>query len=438
MFAIGAASKVINGELGAWVQGATTHNRADFIRDDLEANGLFLRNDSASFLLVSCDLGALETNFIITAREAMAAATGLEPRDIIIFCTHTHNGPSVMRTSFYKPLDEAYHERLREWLVALAKDAVAGAKPGRLGWGVGKAAIGYNRRCCWEDGSHSMHGDTTRPDFTGMEGPDDPQHTVVFAEDLDGRMLAVLHCNTAHPVCFYGRNFYSADYPGVARACLREALGPIPVLYANGAFGDINICSQVCSCPRLEDAEQKVRRGGFLAAGETLRLIHEASREQNPVLGHTHEDVKVTVRLPEPATLEKARKMLARAASGEEIKPAFDLLYAFGANLLQENFGENPEDTLAIHAVRIGGMAIISQPCELYCQFGLDTKRRSPATATAICGLADGFGGYCPTTSALIGGGYSAIPLNWCRLEEQAGYKMVDVAARLLHLLWKE
>ena len=77
-------------------------------------------------------------------------------------------------------------------------------------------------------------------------------------------------------------------------------------------------------------------------------------------------------------------------------------------------------------------------PCELYCQFALDIKRRSPAPITAVVGLADGFCGCCPTIYGILGGGYSGAPLNWARLEPYAGYLIVESAGRMLNHLWRK
>ena len=93
-------------------------------------------------------------------------------------------------------------------------------------------------------------------------------------------------------------------------------------------------------------------------------------------------------------------------------------------------------DTLPLHAVRIGDVGILTQPCELYCQFGLDIKRRSPAPITVIFGAADGYGGYCPTLGSIMGGGYSGRALNCCRLIPEAGDRIVDSASALLRGLW--
>ena len=56
MIQVGAASKIINNALGTYIQGATVNRRAKSIRDDLEANALFLSNHSESVLLISCVL----------------------------------------------------------------------------------------------------------------------------------------------------------------------------------------------------------------------------------------------------------------------------------------------------------------------------------------------------------------------------------------------
>ncbi|MCM8757025.1 MAG: hypothetical protein NC823_00910, partial [Candidatus Omnitrophica bacterium] len=79
-----------------------------------------------------------------------------------------------------------------------------------------------------------------------------------------------------------------------------------------------------------------------------------------------------------------------------------------------------------------------TNPCELYCQFGLDIKRRSPAEVTAVVQLANGFSGYCPTIPGIIGGGYSGMPILWTRLEPYAGYHIVETSARILYQLWEK
>jgi len=435
MIRIGAASRVINNEIGRPVQGASVDNAAESIRDDCEANALLLSDETTSVLLVSCDLCGLEADVVRRARQAMAEAAKIPPRSVIIAATHMHSGPSLLRTNYLKAIDREYVERLHAWLVELAEEAAENARPARLGWGLGTARIGYNRRCCWSDGTHTMHGDTRRGDFTGLEGPDDPSHLALFALDAGGEPIAVLYNNTTHPTCFYGAAFYSADFPGAVRAYLREVLGHIPILFLNGAFGDIALESQLTKRDFKETPERKMARAAHLAAGETLRLLHEASFREDPPLAHAWEDLEASVRLPDPARVRWAGEVLQRVDAGEEVRP-WDRMFAYGVKLLQDEFGERPTDTIPIHAVRIGDVALATQSCELYCGFGLDIKRRSRAPLTGVVSVADGASGYCPTTYGVLGGGYSGEPLHWTRFAPDTGYRIVDAAVRLIAELW--
>ncbi len=431
---IGAASKTITHKVGGWVQGAGVPKKATKIRDELEANAFYLDNGETQLLIVSLDLAGLDPPFAIRFRKAMGAASGIPARNILLSCTHTHGGPSVVKTNYLMPLDFEYLERLEVWLVELAKEAVNSARPGKIAWGKGSAQIGFNRRVCWADGSHSMHGDTKRKDFAGLEGPDDPQHMALFAADMDDKLISVLYHNTTHPTIFYAAGVYSSDFAGETRNILRGKFGDIPVLFLNGAQGDIAMTDQLNK--RKEGREEKLKRIGRLVADETLRLYRDVKYHEHPVLAHSYEDMPVKVRLPDPKILAESRKTLARIDAGENVR-GMKMIMAFGTVQLQDVYEKNPVDALPIHAVRIGDVALITQPCELYCQFGLDIKRRSPALITAVVGLTDGYAGYCPTIYGVLGGGYSGQQISWTRLEPNAGYMIVESAGKMLNSLWQ-
>ena len=432
----GSATRTINCELGDDLLGQLHRRFAERIRDDLEANFLYLADDAEAVLLVNLDLaGCFHNPYIRTVCAAIEKETGVPARNVIITNTHTHDGPDTFGLLFDAPLNEAYLAKLHGWLVDGAKEAVAGACPARTGCGLGHAHVGYNRRLCWADTTHSMYGDSSRADFTGIEGPDDPAHAVLFAVDEDGRYIGILHNNCCHTTCMESASFASADFPGEARRLIRDGLkdAKVPVLYLQGASGDTspwNMMEQGWH----HDGEVRVREVGELLANETLRLMREAELVDAPVLRHAYEDLTVDVRLPGEDVLAEARAVKAR---GPEANRWDYVIKVDGALKLYEGFKDNPVDQLAVHAVRVGDFAIATNPCEFYCQFGLDIKRRSPAKITAVSQLTDGFSGYCPTVYGLMGGGYSGDAIYWCRLEPYAGYKIVDAAAKLLGSLWR-
>ncbi|MGB2615012.1 MAG: hypothetical protein WBE06_09940 [Phycisphaerae bacterium] len=431
----GSASRVINCQIGDDLCGQLHRRICDRIRDDLEANLLYLTDGKEQVLLASLDLACSDTPDARAIGAAIEAATGVPARNVILCDTHTHTGPNTFSPLHDVPVNEAYVGRLRLALVDAAREAVASARPARIGWGGGTARIGYNRRMCWADGTHTMYGDATRPDFTGLEGPDDPSHAVLFAVDEDGRHIAVAHHNTCHATCVEGATFASADFPGEARQRLRESLGDnVPVLYLQGASGDVSPWNMLRAPPQY-DGEQRLREVGAFLAQETLRLMREARLEASPVLRHLFEDVPLAVRIPTPEQVAKARQ--AQADGEGKVDRWNYVLLVDGLLRLYEIFKDHPVDALAVHALRVGDFALATNPCELYCQYGLDIKRRSPAAVTAVAELADGVSGYCPTIPAIMGGGYSSDPTYWCRLEPYAGYKLVEVSARLVNRLWK-
>jgi len=434
---VGSAFCAINPELGDDLAGQLHRRLCEGIRDDLEANALYLADENLQVLLLSLDVaGLFEAEYMSELRAATAAATGVPERQIIITSTHTHDAPDTMGLLPDSVKNDLYLQRLVIRLAEVSAQAVAQARPARVGWARGAAHVGFNRRVCWADGSHSMYGDTQRPDFTGLEGPDDPSHTILFAVDEEGVPLAVIHANCCHATCIESALQASADFPGEARRLIRDALRPdLPVLYLQGASGDTSPWNELGPVRRW-DREARLREVGALLAGETLRLMRLTEPVADPVFRHTCEDLVVDIRLPSAEELAEAEAIAAQGAEGAGRGPW--ILAEAGVLRLQREFAADPRETLPLHALRVGDLAILTNPCELYCQFGLDIKRRSPAAMTIVAQLADGFSGYCPTIPALMGGGYSGAAIHWARLEPYAGYKIVEASSRLVHSLWRE
>jgi hypothetical protein len=443
MFA-GSATRVINPELGADLAGQLHRRFCDYIGDDLEANFFYVADEGTQALLVSLDLLGIDRADAVDFAARMAAATGVPAENILLCCTHTHSGPDTSGFLHDAPKNVDYMERLGEWLVEGAREAVTGARPARLGWARGCAHVGHNRRFCWADGTHTMYGDRDRPDFTGIEGPEDPSHAILYAVEAaeGGKYIAIAHNNQAHATCRGGSNFASADHPGEARKGVRTALEApaLPVLYLQGPSGDLGP-DEVLN-PQRAYGEQMARETGLRLATETLRLLHQATESETPVLRAKYEILPLEVRLPSEAELARAREI---EAGGEDSDGRgyygnrWDYVLAVdGTMRLWNEYHEHPVDDIPVHALRLGDLAIVTNPCEFYCQFGLDIKRRSRAAATMVVQLTNGSVGYCPTIPAIMGGGYSGMPIHWTRLEAYAGYKLVETSARLLNELWQE
>ena len=88
-----------------------------------------------------------------------------------------------------------------------------------------------------------------------------------------------------------------------------------------------------------------------------------------------------------------------------------------------------------IHVIRMGDIAIATNPFELFVDYGLLIKARSRAVLTFLVQLSCQQSGYLPTERAAKGGGYSAD--NYL-VGPEGGYKLVDETVKLINDLWKE
>jgi hypothetical protein len=90
---------------------------------------------------------------------------------------------------------------------------------------------------------------------------------------------------------------------------------------------------------------------------------------------------------------------------------------------------------MELHSIRLGEVAICTNPFELYTEYGIRMKSRSPALQTFLIQLA-GPGSYLATAEAEAGGGYSAI-VNSCLVGPEGGDKLVNETIFSINALWR-
>jgi hypothetical protein len=95
-----------------------------------------------------------------------------------------------------------------------------------------------------------------------------------------------------------------------------------------------------------------------------------------------------------------------------------------------------PTVPVEVHVIRLGDMAIATNPFELYLDFGIQMKARSKAVQTFVVQLAGG-GSYVPTERSVAGGAYGAIPES-TEVGPKGGHELVERTLDLLDSLWAE
>ena len=212
---------------------------ADKVLDPLFAQVLCLRDGQGKgFVLASFDLIGLTHDLSDRLRTRLVQELGVEWNLVVLNASHTHSGPYMLRSLMAgvgpAPEVEAdYFKALEEKLIGAARAAGRAMQPVRVEVFPGSTEIGINRRGKNKQGRLGMIPDAN--------GPFDDKVWVMKLTPTSGGPPAVVFSCACHAVIAYGYAYtaISADFPGVARRVLREALGPkAHAQFAQGFAGD--------------------------------------------------------------------------------------------------------------------------------------------------------------------------------------------------------
>ncbi|WP_417748614.1 hypothetical protein [Rosistilla oblonga] len=400
-------------------------------------------------IMVSCDLIAIREGLLDAVRQRLHdQIPDFDPSKLVMNATHTHTAP-VLREGIYELPDEGimrpseYVEFLADRVAGAAATAWKARQPGQVGWGLGHAVVAQNRRTVYSNGTAAMYGATAKDNFLEIEGYEDHGVEVLFFWDAKDQLIATC-VNVACPAQeVEGRSAVNADFWHPVRNTLREKYGEdLHVLAWTGAAGD--------QSPHLmysKPAEERMRKLRGLTRLEELsrrivvaweEALQGASQERHSDVPFVH-TVK-TIELPERmVTHEESfaiKAKVAELATDPKQKRRMQWHQAAVDRFDRQQAGELQPYEMELHAIRLGDIAIATNDFELFTDFGIQMKARSPALQTFVIQLA-GPGTYVPSARAARGGGYSAI-VESNLVGPEGGQALADQTVEQLKSLWSD
>lgn len=457
-----------------------------YVHDPITATALVLENGETQAAFVSMDMTEIPLHALETLREAMEPLEEIEFQNISFNVTHTHNATSFyddfMRSENEQVFDPAilpplelpkntlcgdagvayFAERIRNLILA----AWESRKPGGISYAHDYAAVGFNRRPQFltKDGSQSiMYGDCSRDDFVRFEGGADTSVELLYTWNAAGEVTGVA-CNVPCPSQVHELHHYiTADYWAPTRNAIREKLGRnVYVLPLCGAAGDVSPVDLV----HISKTNQKALRdwGGqtkevFRDFDMTLLCQNIGDRiseavvrgyrtarnyiEYAPVFAHEIFSMSLPIRQVSEEDYQEAVAEVRRiheAFSSQHPMTMADLVKAFepqGVVLRYRQQKTSPEYALQCHVLRLGNVAIATNPFELYQDFAYRMKARAEAEQVFIVQLSNGIGGYLPTWAAVNGGSYSSKPASTV-CGPDGGDALVEKTLAAINELWQQ
>ncbi len=440
---------------------------SEYVESPITVTAMAVESENQQLILMSADLTLLSTYVLQLAREEFVRiCPEVAPEALVVAVTHTHTSltlPSApANTSIptakeileeflpadkqYKPLvttdndvitpEESLDLVVRKIALA-AKRAWENRTEAYYANEFGRAAVGMCRRTTYDDGSSQMWGDVNTANFVSMEGGNDSGMELLYTLDKDKKLTGVV-ANIACPAqILEHRSFISADFWGRTKAILREKLGShIHLLALCGAAGDqcprdlvrwvqpetpINDPNIKRPYPLKRKADPSMfdlsgcTRVGKRIANEIISVLEEVTDlHSDGVFYHRSLTLKLPLRKATIAEYDHAVRELEYYAAKIIEKGEFNFEDTARMHIHTGTIRRFREQQftevypIECHIIRLGDIAMATNPFELFLDYGNRIKARSFAQQTFIIQLCCGSGYYLPTEKAEKGGHYSA------------------------------
>ncbi len=470
MLKIGWAEVSVTPEQKVFLQGQFAERISQYVEKPCTVTAFAVENGHDQMVLCSVDVVLMGWDTLEMVREGLQAP-GLDPMKVMMTAIHTHTAPSFpaprqinkhvslpiaakdmlraalpegrkyVESAKSEPGDEIltgrpYQAFMVERIIQAITQAWNGRKAGAFSNAFGRAAVGMCRRVSYTDGSAQMWGDTYTATFDRVEGGSDTGIELLYTFDEAGTLTGVVANLCCPAQCVQHRMFVSPDFWGETKMLLRKRFGEhIQLLCLCGAAGDqcpVDLVRWVEPESDLNDPNLTrkpmprrkadpsmfdlagMKKAGKRVANEIIEVYEEGLDpvQESPAFAHSVNLWQLPLRKVTPAEIENAGREVERYLSTTTGDVNF-----MDAARLQKHLGilargqvQELMETIDVeaHVIRLGTVAITTNPFELYLDYGNRMKAVSPAEQTFVVQLCNGAEGYLPTELAERGGHYSA------------------------------
>jgi hypothetical protein len=417
------------------------HSRvAESVARDLYATALVLENQGQHLVILSCDLIAMTDELCLPAFEQAGRQHGIPLSHCLACATHTHTGPEI-RHGATIPCCDDYVRKVAPLLTQAVMRAFDSRFDAVLCLGATRApGLAHNRLSRCADGSEVFGRQNVSARVIGAAGPEDDTVQTLSVYDTAKRLRAVAVNFACHPDLSGGGGAKAihADWPGEMAEYLMRVHGPdLACMLWQGTAGDINHADHRATVPRwLPGGCSTVARG---VAGAALYALETATPLGDLAVSARRRELEIPYYVRDAKLLELAQVLKAKGEAATYFEKNL-------AKKIETWPNDGKTDRVGVSCLRLGDLAIVGLPGEIFTAWGLEIKRYSPARHTFVIELAgshDGLTGYKATSDQSLRGArgkgaYGALPTLSQKHCPASGQMIAEAAIEMLYELWPE
>ena len=422
----GFARVNITPPLGIHISGYFVERVADGVLDELEAVALAVGDGKETAVMITMDTLGASKDILTPVREEIAKRTGISAEAVFIHGTHTHTGPSLGWDAYKDDLIPGYVTFLKQRLADVAVMAIADMKPAKMGVGEGEAKnVAFIRRYRMKDGSAKTNPGVNNPDIVAPIGETDERvHVLRFEREGADSLVLVNFAN--HPDVVGGCKL-SADWPGMTRRVVEQAIEGTKCIFFNGAQGDVNhvnvhpgagdfndMFNDFDGCSRGYGHARHIAR---VVTGAVMSVYDKVEYVDVDSVRFMQKMVDIPSNMPRPEDMPLAHKYHALHLAGRDEEIPFKAMMlttvvAEAGRMVRLEHGPEVFPML-FSAVAIGDVALFGIPGEPFTGVGRGLKQAEGWKAVLPCCLVNASEGYFPMKDSYEEGGYEARSSNY-------------------------
>jgi neutral ceramidase len=420
--------------------GGTALRRDEAEDSDLLAHAAVFTDGNEIGAIVSTDLTMIARRYFLEIRELAAVRSGVPAENITIAANHVHVAPSVAPGWRYLQNDgpdPIYVEMLADCVATAVSKAKEQMVPALVATGQAPTSgITFNRRYLRPDGTVEMVFSNSRDPSFPAAGPTDNELGYILFESPDNAPIALITSFSAHNHVVGGSpvpgrpesSVFHRDFGGRFGDVVRDRLGvPVPTVYLAGAGG--NTAWQDPDKPAPIDGPAAAWSIGSELASALLDHLPTAPRKEITGLQFASESIEIPDR---PMSESHFCDDMCRG-DAVEIQDVDRARWTAERNAVASR-GDQTSCMVEVGAIAFSNVAISTNPAELFVEFGLEIKERSPFEVTLVSELSNGYCGYVPTEHAFDEGGYETHRSVFSsRLAKNAGLLITEKSVEMLN-----